>query len=106
MVANAVGAVVGRVRVTVEASITQPEPGRFRAYLVDAPGDFPSLEAAVAFVRTALTAEARRQAVEAGAGDIEIKFGAETKTAAIEGHDVFLEARLTATASGRPRIAT
>jgi N-methylhydantoinase A/oxoprolinase/acetone carboxylase beta subunit len=105
-VANAVGAVVGRVRVTVEASIAQPEPGRYRAYSSESPRDFPSLGEALSFAETSLAEEARRRAVEAGAEAIEIKLARADKTATIEGEEIFLESRLTATASGRPSIAT
>ena len=60
-VANAIGAVVGHVRVTAEALIAQIEEGVFRLYMADAPNDFTSLDAAVSFSEQAL-------AIEAGAG--------------------------------------
>ncbi len=104
-VANAVGAVVGRVRVSVEASISQPSEGLFRVYSTAAPRDFLSMEAAVSFAEGALSEEARDQARDAGAGDIEIKFDRVDKMATIEGQDMLVESKLTATAAGRPRIA-
>ena len=103
-VANAVGAVVGRIRVTMEASISQPEQGRYRVYSSQAPRDFAKLDEAVGFADTILRDEARAGALEAGAGDIEIRVHREDKTAVIEGKEQVIETLLKATASGRPQI--
>ena len=84
-VANAVGAVVGRIRVTAEASISQPEQGRYRVYSSQAPRDFAKLDDAAGFAETILREDARAGAIEAGAGDIEIRIGRDDKTAVIEG---------------------
>ena len=104
-VANAIGAVVGRVRVTAQASISQPEQGVFKVFGITAPQVFKSLDDAVIFVEQALEIEARQMADKAGAGDIEVRLDREDKNATIEGQIVLIEAIVTATASGRPRIA-
>ncbi len=107
--ANAVGAVVGQVRITRDALITQPEEGRYRIFLGAAdstPKDYPSLDAALSEVHTCLEDEVRRSAETAGAGDISVKFARADKTADIEGKQTLIESHISATASGRPRIAT
>ena len=108
-VANAVGAVVGQVRITRDALVTQPEEGRYRIFLGAAdsvPKDFANLDAALGEVHTCLEEEVRRSAETAGAGDISVKFTRADKMADIEGKQTLIEAHISATASGRPRIAT
>ena len=104
-VANAIGAVVGHVRVTTEALIAQIEEGVFRLYMAEAPNDFTSLDAAVAFADQALSEDARRRAIEAGAGNIEVKLSRKDNAAIIEGREILIDCLVKATASGRPRIA-
>lgn len=104
-VANALGAVVGQVRVTAEAIVNQPKVGIFR---VSAPGllrDFDDEEPALAAARAAVEAAARHSAQEAGAAEVEIAVDDEISAATVEGQRSFVEARVVATASGRPRIA-
>ena len=103
-VANAVGAVVGRIRVIAEASISQPEQGRYRVYSSQAPRDFAKLDDAAGFAETILRDEARAGALDAGAGDIEIRINRDDKTAVIEGKEQLIETLIRATASGRPQI--
>lgn len=104
-VANALGAVVGQVRVSVEIRVSQPKEGLFRAALGDRQLDFPTehqaLEAAEAFARDA----AAEKANEAGAQDPQIIVEHDIRAATVEGQRSFIEATVTATASGRPRIA-
>lgn len=107
-VANAVGAVVGQVRITREALITQPDEGRYRIFLGggdSAPKDHASLDGALQEVHTRLEEDVRRAAETAGAGDISVKFARADKTAEVEGKQTLIEAQISATASGRPRIA-
>ena len=104
-VANAIGAVVGHVRVTAEALIAQIEEGVFRLYMADAPNDFTSLDAAVSFTEKALAADARRRAIEAGAGNVTVKLSRKDNAAIIEGREILIDCLVKATASGRPRIA-
>ena len=61
-VANAVGAVVGRVRIRAAGTITRPDEGIFRVFAGAGPRDFPDPEAAAAYARKVLEARARRDA--------------------------------------------
>ncbi len=79
-VANAVGAVVGRVAMSVEGTVTSPTPGRFVAHLPGGPQGFAEADAAISALARALEAE-------------------------VEGQRIFVEARLRVTAQGRARLA-
>lgn len=104
-VANAIGAVVGRVTIRRSGTVTSPAEGRFRVHLETGPEDFAEAKAALAALRAALEAEARAEAEAAGAQDIHMRANSEVATAQAEGREVFLEAVITVEASGRPRIA-
>jgi N-methylhydantoinase A/oxoprolinase/acetone carboxylase beta subunit len=103
-VANAIGAVVGRIEMMAQAIVSQPAEGRYRAHVDGAPGDFPDAEAAIAFALDRLRAIARRAAADAGAEAIEVKTEREDVVVKVEGRDMFVEARLVARATGRPRL--
>ena len=57
-------------------------------------------------LEAALEAQAREAAEAAGAVDITAVVQRDVKTVQIDGRDVFLEAKLRAEISGRPRIAS
>lgn len=104
-VANALGAVVGQVRVQARARVSQPREGIFRLAAGDHIKDFadeePALREADRFVRET----ARERASEAGADTVEIAVEQDIRTSAVEGQRMFIEADIIATASGRPRLA-
>jgi hypothetical protein len=104
-VANAVGAVVGRVRITVEAIVTEPEQGRFRLSVGDHVEDFSSEDDAIAAATRLARAQALETAMLAGAGECHADVAADIEAATVEGRRKFVEARIHATAQGRPRIA-
>lgn len=104
-VANAIGAVVGRIAVRREGSVTAPQEGRFRAHLPDGPEDFTTPEAAIAALAESLRATAAGAARAAGAGDVEIHVDVDRRSARIEAREVFIEARIRVEASGRARVA-
>jgi len=104
-VANAIGAVVGRVSMHAEALVSSPGPGRFVAHLPDGPVAYPDPEAALAALAPALEAEARAAALAAGLPDPQVTRDEQPREALISGQTVFIEARLRITASGRPRQA-
>lgn len=104
-VANAIGAVVGRVTMRRSGSVTAPSEGRFRVHLEAGPEDLQSSDAALELLEKALTEEARAEAEAAGAEDINIHVTRDIRTAEVEGNRVFVEATLTVEASGRPRVA-
>jgi hypothetical protein len=104
-VANAIGAVVGRVTLRRSAAVSTPQEGLFRAHLEAGPEDFPDAEAAMTHAETVLAEAARAEAQAAGAEGIVVDLSRALRTAQVEGREVFLEAEVTAEASGRPRIA-
>lgn len=104
-VANAIGAVVGQVRVSVNASISPTESDYFRLYYTGEPLDFKTFDEAVAKAEELLTVEGTEKAVEAGARDIQVKFDRRDNIALIQGREMLVESLLKLSAYGRPRIA-
>jgi N-methylhydantoinase A/oxoprolinase/acetone carboxylase beta subunit len=104
-VANAIGAVAGQVTQRVTALVSSPAEGRFVAHLVSGLESFPSAEAALRATEAALLQEASSRAREAGAVDLRLTVDRAIREVEIEGRQMFIEARVTATASGRPRVA-
>lgn len=104
-VANALGAVVGQVRVSVEVRVSQPVEGLFRASLGDHPRDFTAEAPALAAAQDHARAAAAEKAMEAGAQDPQIVVDHAITAVSIEDQRTFIEAIVTATASGRPRVA-
>ena len=104
-VANAIGAVAGQVSQRATATVSSPAEGRFVAHLADGLQVFATAESALAATEAAVAAEASSRARAAGAVDLRVTVDRAVKQVEIEGRTMFIEARLTATASGRPRVA-
>jgi N-methylhydantoinase A/oxoprolinase/acetone carboxylase beta subunit len=104
-VANAIGAVVGRVTIRRGGTVTSPSEGKYRVHLESGPQDYAASEAAMEALETVLRAEAQAEAEAAGAVDIHLTARREVKEAQAEARRVFLEAEIVVEASGRPRIA-
>ena len=104
-VANAIGAVVGRVTIRRMGTVTSPSEGRFRVHLDTGPEDFTDAETAMSSLQAALEYEARHEAEMAGAEDINMSVTRDVRSAKAEAREVFLEAEITVEATGRPRIA-
>lgn len=104
-VANAIGAVVGQVAMRASGLVTSPAEGRFTAHLAEGPQAFTSRDAALFALESALTATVTDRARAAGAGDLRVEVSRDLREAEIEGRVLFIEAELTVTASGRPRVA-
>lgn len=104
-VANAIGAVVGRVTIRRTGTVTSPSEGRFRVHLETGPEDYTEAEAAMHALQAALEHDARREAKAAGAQDIHLRVTRGVKSAKAEAREMFIEAVITVEASGRPRIA-
>ena len=104
-VANAIGAVVGQIAVKVSGLVSSPAEGRYTAHLPDGLTHFAALEQALDAMRAALRSEASARAAEAGAEAVNLVETLERREAEIEGRAMFLEAELSVTASGRPRVA-
>lgn len=105
-VANAIGAVVGRITMRHTGTVTSPSEGRFRVHLETGPEDFAAASDAVARLEEVLRASAEQAALAAGAAGLQITVERDLKTAHAEAREVFVEATLTVEASGRPRNAT
>ena len=104
-VANAIGAVVGRVTMRRSGTVTAPSEGRFRVHLEHGPEDFGTSEAALSRLEHVLQDAARSAAEAAGADDIDLRVDRDIRTAQTEARDVFVEAVVTVEATGRPRVA-
>ncbi|MFC6635986.1 hydantoinase/oxoprolinase family protein [Sulfitobacter sp. JBTF-M27] len=104
-VANAIGAVVGRVTMRQSGTVTSPSEGKYRVHLIDGPQDFANQESALSLLETVLHDAALSDAQAAGAEDIQISVKRNLRTAGVEGRKVFVEATLTVEAAGRPRVA-
>jgi N-methylhydantoinase A/oxoprolinase/acetone carboxylase beta subunit len=104
-VANAVGAVMGSVVQRVHITVTQPVRGTFRVYTKQGPSDFGELQPAVEHAERIASAEAVERAREAGAESVVTRVSREDNSV---DHDIdgflFFDARITVTASGRPRL--
>ena len=104
-VANAIGAVVGQVSQKVTGIVTSPAEGRFIAHLPDALQTFSSATEALAALESALRLEAETRAKAAGAEDLRITAKRDLREVDIEGRKMFVEASVSVTAAGRPRVA-
>lgn len=105
-VANAVGAVVGEVRIKVTAHVGQPEEGRFRVSVGALVKDFTDERQALAFAQSEAEAEALAKAAQAGAVDAHADVTRDIKTATIEDQRKFIEATIAVSAHGRPRLGS
>ena len=104
-VANALGAVVGQVRVSVEGHISQPAEGIFRVMAGEVVKDLAFEDEAIAFAESVLRQQAGALALEAGTDEAQTIVTKHITAATVEDQRKFIEAVLIATASGRPRIA-
>ncbi len=103
-VANAIGAVVGQIRVVIAVTVTSPEDG---LYVVAGAGETMTVVGEAAALKTArdrATAGARDKAGQEGAGDILISIDEKILAPEVEGSRKLVEAVVTVTATGRPRM--
>jgi len=106
-VSNAVGAVAGGVSQRVIVTVTSPTEGRFRAHMASGIKDFGDLESACNHARDWASETAKGQARAAGAVDIELFHERDDKIFEQPGGmRIFIESTVTATAFGRPALAT
>jgi N-methylhydantoinase A/oxoprolinase/acetone carboxylase beta subunit len=102
-VANAYGAVMGTVVQRAQVTVTQPQHGLFVVHSDREPRHHKDLREALADARRLAGEKARQLAQQAGAADIEVHIESADNHVHhdIDG-DLFLESRVTATATGRP----
>lgn len=103
-VANAVGAVLGKVTQRVHTTVSQPVRGVFRVFTPQGPKDFDQLAPAIELATQISGELAQAQALAAGAAHATLSFEQDHNQVNndIDG-SLFFEARVTATASGPPR---
>jgi len=104
-VANAIGAVVGQVSQRASGLVSSPAEGEFVAHLPDGLQAFTDLEQALAALEAALTREASANARRAGAENLRFATSRDIREANVEGRTMFIEASVSVTAAGRPRVA-
>ncbi len=105
-VANAIGAVAGRIRIERTLIITQPHADAYRVHTADDPPDFSKLDAAKEFAFEFLRSGVIAEAEEAGAAEIESSVDYLEKAPDIGGRVMFIEGIVTARATGRPRFSS
>ncbi|MEP5804891.1 MAG: hydantoinase/oxoprolinase family protein [Roseobacter sp.] len=104
-VANAIGAVVGRVTMRRSGTVTSPAEGRYRVYLDAGPTDFGDQKTALDTLEEKLRSEVEADAISAGADDIQFDVSCDVTVAGVEAREVFVEAVVTVEAAGRPGVA-
>ncbi len=104
-VANAIGAVVGKIVMRETGVISSPSEGKFLVNLDGKPVNFTSEAEALQVLEEKLTEKSIQKAKEAGAENVTVNIDREIKTANIENRTVFVEANVLVEASGRPRIS-
>lgn len=103
-VANAVGAVVGRVRLSRQCVVTAPQHGQFLVHVEgETPAMFTDLDQARTFAREHLSVVLASEMESAGAPVFETIENWFENVVDLGGMDMFVEGTLTITASGRPR---
>ena len=102
-VANAVGAVVGRVRLSRQCVVTAPQQGQYLVHVEgETPAMFADLDAARAFAREHLAVGLATEMAVAGAPVFETNESWFENVVDLGGMEMFVEGSLTITASGRP----
>ncbi|ESY79543.1 hypothetical protein X740_16660 [Mesorhizobium sp. LNHC221B00] len=104
-VANALDAVVGQVRVSGEAQVSQPKEGLFRLASGGKVRDFLDEAAAISAAEADVRAIVVERAKDAATDSAEIEVATEYRVSTVEAQRMFIEAHVVAVASGRPRIA-
>lgn len=103
-VANAIGAVVGKVRVRRQVTVTSPRRGVFRVHSGPEPETVYDLDDAHRRATDAAERIVAAEMVVAGAPEFEVERHWEEKSAEVEGREMFVEGVATVVASGRPRL--
>jgi N-methylhydantoinase A/oxoprolinase/acetone carboxylase beta subunit len=105
-IANAIGAVVGQIAMRRSVTVTSPGEGRFHVHLPDGVMRHGDRDTALAAAIAAAQAAATAAAQDAGAIEAVVTHTTALRESVVEGRPFFVEATVTATATGRPRLAT
>lgn len=103
-VANAIGAVVGKVRIRRQITVTAPRRGIFRVHAGTHPETVYELDDARTTATRRGTEIVSAAMVAAGAPEFEVETHWAEKSANVEGRPLFVEGTATVIASGRPRL--
>ncbi len=103
-VANAVGAVVGRVRVQRAAVITRKGKRAYRTHVGTGPEDFTELEDAVTHVIAALESLVTDQVRAGGGVEPTLTCEREDNIAMVDGQEVFIDSTITVTGLANPAL--
>jgi hypothetical protein len=104
-VANAIGAVVGKIVMREAGVISSPSEGKYIVHFDAEPVNFNNESEALMALEEKLSEKSIKKAKEAGAENVTINVDREVKTANIDNRIVFVEAIVSVEASGRPRIS-
>jgi N-methylhydantoinase A/oxoprolinase/acetone carboxylase beta subunit len=102
-VANAVGAVVGHVRSHADVYVSSPSRDRYRVHHADG-ATMASLDDALDRAERCARADAIASALESGAADPVVSVDRSLNIVEADGERLFVDATVTAVATGRPRI--
>ncbi len=105
-VANAFGAVVGQVAMEARGHVTSPGEGVYRVHWSRGMTEVGSRERALDMLRELLSEEARAAAAGAGVKDAFLSVRSDVRHVPVDGTEVFLQADLSVSATGRPGIVT
>ncbi len=103
-VASAIGAVVGRVTMRASGTVSSPNEGQYRVHLPETLLDFTDEETAISTLEANLRERAEADAKASGVEDVEVEITRNIRKAEVEGKDIFVEAQVCVTGTGRPRI--
>ena len=101
-VANAIGAIVGRVKIRKSGIITSPSEGIYRVHFPEGPKDFNLEGEAIKSLEDQLGTLALAEAAAGGTENAHLTVHRDIKRANVEERDVFIEATILVEASGRP----
>lgn len=102
-VANAIGAVVGRIILRAELLVVEQESGVFM--IVGSDETYATSSDAFGEAESRVRSSVERLCNDAGADDIEISVERTDKRATIESRSVLIESTIRATAIGRPKVS-
>lgn len=104
-VANAIGAVVGQVRMQATGSVTSAGEGAYAVHLPEGPKVFADRDTALGALEAHLRGEAEAAVRASGVEEIRVSVTRDISEITVENRSMFIEAIMRVEASGRPRIA-
>ncbi|MDS9946565.1 MAG: hydantoinase/oxoprolinase family protein, partial [Planktomarina sp.] len=104
-VANAIGAVVGRITMRRTGTVTSPSEGVFRVHFTHGPKDFLAEGDALKALENYLILQAEKDARDSGSEDIQTRTEYDIRRARAGSSNVFIEATVSVESSGRPRVS-